>query len=452
MGIYRQYYPVGLSYLSASLNRAGHKTLIFDGEHDVGLSTRSFRDSAAEFPRYLDALKNKHHPLWKEVRSVIEDVDPDVIGIGMIAEGKYGSTLCVAEIVKEWKDEVTVIVGGHLPTTKPELLLSSPNIDVVVRGEGELTVLELVNNLHHGNPLDDVLGISYKEQDRIIHNPDRPLIAVLDESAFPDIESIINFDTYRPVDLGVVVTSRGCPYSCSFCAIRNLWGQKVRYHSIEYVIEEIRRLVEKHNVGYISFRDPTFNLDRKRVIKFCEALHRENLKIEWECFVRIDRIDKTLLDMMKQAGCYRVRVGVESGSDRIHKYLNKGLTVAKIRQGAAILNSSGIRWTAFVMIGIPEETEDDLLATLELLKEIQPTFVNIALFNPIPGTRVYQELLEEGVICEPFDYSQLGFKARILHFSKHISDERFQELMDLAISVTEEINAQNYLVDFLTKT
>ncbi len=426
--------------------------MIFDGEHDVSLSTRSFRDSAAGYPRYLDALKNKQHPVWNKVRGVLEDVGPDVVGISLIAEGKYGSALRVAEIVKEWKDDIIVIAGGHLPTTKPELFLSSSNIDVVVRGEGEVTVVELVNNLHHGKPLDDVLGISYLEQDRIIHNPNRPLINSLDELAFPDIESIINFEAYRPVDLGVVVTIRGCPYSCSFCAIRNLWGQKTRFHSVEHVVREIRGLVEKHNVQYISFRDPIFNLDRERTVTLCEALLRENLDIHWECFIRIDRIDKALLDVMKQAGCYRVRVGIESGSDRIHKYLNKSLTVAEIRKGAAILRSSGIRWTAFVIIGIPEETEEDLLATLELLKEIQPTFVNLALFNPIPGTRIYKELVEEGLLCEPFDYSQLGFKTRGIHFSKHISVERFQELIDLAISVTEEINAQSHLVDFLTKT
>jgi anaerobic magnesium-protoporphyrin IX monomethyl ester cyclase len=340
-----------------------------------------------------------------------------------------------------------VVVGGQLSAASVNDVLSNPNIDIVVRGEGEITTAELLDGLQNNSGLEDVKGISFRKGGKIVHNPDRPFIKDLDSLGFPDIESIIGIQTYRSVDLGLIMTSRGCPYGCSFCGLKDFWGRRVRWRSIENVIEEIIRLKEKFNVQYFSFWDAVFTLNRRRTIQLCRKLLETNSEIKWECVTRIDLVDSELIQQMKKAGCKKIRIGIESGSDRILGHLKKGFTTDFIRKQANMLKANKMTWSAYFMIGTPEEKEEDVIDTMNLIKEIEPSFVTIGTFYPIPETEIFNELQNRGELPKDVDYNKFSTKVMNTHYMRYLSLERFQRLMRDAILLTERINKRHYSDD-----
>lgn len=447
MNFYRYFYPVGLAYVAGTLKSKGHDVTIYDAEHDPKLHTDKFQNVTFAYDGYLKALENKDDQVWDEIKKVITSFKPEVVGISSIAPCKIGSTLKVAEISKGYKDDLVVVVGGELSATSVNFVLSDPNIDIVVRGEGEITTAELLDRFQDNSKYEDLKGISFRRRGKIVHNPDRPFITDLDSIEFPAIESMMGLDTYRSVDLGIIMTSRGCPYSCSFCGFKEFWGRRIRWRSTENVIEEIIRLKEKFGVRYFGFWDAVFTLNRKRTIQLCRKLRETDPEIRWECMTRIDLIDNELIQEMKKAGCQKMRIGVESGSDRILKHLRKGLTTSVIRKQAGLLKANKMTWSAYFMFGTPEEKEDDIIETINLIKEIKPSFVTIGTFYPIPDTEIFNELRDRGELPKGVDYNKLSTKILSTHYMRYLSLETFQKLMRRAIRVTEEINREHYSDD-----
>jgi len=447
MNFYRYFYPVGLTYVAGALKSKGHKVKIYDAEHDPKLRTVKFRNITSSYDDYLKALENKDHQVWSEVRKVMASSKPDIVGISSIAPCKIGSTFRVAEIAKEYESDLKVMVGGQLSAASVNDVLSNPNIDIVVRGEGEITAAELLDRLQNNSKFEDVKGISFRKDGKIVHNPDRPFIKDLDSLGFPDIESLMGLQTYRSVDLGIIMTSRGCPYGCSFCGLKDFWGRRIRCRSIENVIEEVLRLKEKFNVQYFSFWDAVFTFNRKRTIQLCRKLLETDSEIKWECVTRIDLFDSELIQQMKKAGCQKIRIGIESGSDRILKHLKKGFTTNLIRKQAEILKANKMTWSAYLMFGTPEEKEDDIVETINLIKEIEPSFVTIGTFYPIPDTEIFNELENRGELPKAVDYNKLSTKVLSSHYMRYLTLERFQRLMRQAILVTEKINKRHYSDD-----
>ena len=447
MKYYRYFYPVGLTYLAGALKKEGHSVKTYDCEHDPLLTTSKFQDIASNYDGYMKALENKNHPVWREIRSTIASVKPDVIGISSIAPCKIGSTFKVAELAKEYDKDAKVVVGGHLSAESVNDVLRNPNVDVVVRGEGEITVAELVNQFEKGGELEQVAGISFKQNGQIVCTPDRPFIEDLDALSFPYIESLIGLETYRPVDLGIVMSSRGCVFQCTFCGLKEFWGKRTRWRSLENVIEEIQRLREKFRVTYISFWDAVFTLNRKRTLQLCNKFLEMDPEIKWECVTRIDLLDSELLSNMKKAGCKKIRIGIESGSDRILKSFKKNLSIEVVKKQAPILKASKIPWLAYFMFGAPDEEEEDMLATMNLIKEVSPNFVTVGTFYPIPGTEVYCELQSRGELPKGTDYNKLSTRVLSTHYMRHVSLKRYQQIMKQVVTLTEKINKGHYSDD-----
>jgi len=447
MNYYRYFYPVGLTYVAAALNRDGHKVKTYDAEHDPTLTTVKFQEIASSYEGYSKALNDKNHNVWSETREIIESTKPDVVGISSIAPCKIGSTFKVAELSKEYDNNLKVVVGGQLSESGVNDVLSNPDIDIVVRGEGEITTVELLDRMQNGSGLQDVKGISFKENGKIVHTPDRPFIKDLNTIAFPYIESLVGLQTYRSVDLGIVMTSRGCAYSCSFCGLKDFWGRRMRWRSIENVTEEISRLREKFNVRYFSFWDAVFTLNRKRTLEICNKLLEIDPEIKWECVTRIDLLDSELIQQMKKAGCQKVRIGIESGSDRILKSFNKKLTTDVVRKQAQVLKANKMTWLAYFMFGVPEETEEDMIKTIKLIEEIEPNFVTVGTFYPIPGTEIFNELENKGELPKDLDYNKLSTRMLNTHYMRNLSFEKFQKLMKQVVLLTEKINKTHYSHD-----
>jgi anaerobic magnesium-protoporphyrin IX monomethyl ester cyclase len=354
-----------------------------------------------------------HIGAFETDREIIRDAsDADIVGFTTTSPMmKHAEELAMK--VKENNSTAIIVFGGSHPSVLPENTLKNENIDVVVRGEGEITLLEIVQAIEGGASFKAITGVSYKHKGDILHNSNRQLIKEIDTIPFParnlmcqDKFLEIGFKKYG--DKGAwVFSSRGCPYHCTYCASCSIWTRKWRARSPENIIEEICELVDKYNVDRINFADDTFTISRKRVIEFCNLLIRENLQISWGCNVRVDNIDKKLFEIMNSAGCTDVWIGAESGSPIILKDIKKDITLNQIKNAFTWSKEAGLKRRAYLMIGSPKESKETILQTEKLIEEIRPDSLEFSILTPYPGCENYEKAKKEGYVSDDMDWSKV---------------------------------------------
>ncbi|MDP2934311.1 MAG: radical SAM protein [bacterium] len=430
MGYYRFYFPLGLTYLAAVLRQAGHEVLIYDAEHDPKCYSLSMKATAFSHRHYLEALQNNAHYIWQEYLNILEKFMPDIVGISFLTP-KVGSALKLAQLTKQHRSDIIVVAGGEHVTVRPQDALGK-NVDYVVCGEGEQSISTLVQQISEGKQAPAVI----KSQ----------LIEALDTIPLPALDCL-HADSYRPTDMGLLISARGCPFNCGFCALSVVWGCRVRYHSVSRVIQEIVLRKDRYGTEYFSFRNGTFTLNQRRVAGICQLLIERQLRVKWECLTRVGHFNDALLELMKAAGCDRIRIGIESGSPRILHYMNKNITLTQIRESAEMLHRNGIVWSAYFMLGVPVETEESIQETLALIREIEPPFVTLARFSPLPGTPMYKEVVECGLLDEnTTDWSWAANQSMDRAFVKDMNQARFLSLMHEASQFVEEYNKKHEAV------
>lgn len=447
MGFYRYFFPFSLSSISSFLGPANHEVLIYDadhGERPVSMTSSNLLDV---FPKYLEGIRNTSHPLWREVEEVVRSFSPDLVGITYMST-KMGAVKNIVEISKRVFPEVPVVLGGAHPSVLHESSIRQTQADFVVLGEGEETFRELVTEVEDGGRnFDKIKGLAFIVEDgKLVVTPPRPLIKELDSLPFPDRESLYRLETYRPDDLSMIMTSRGCPYNCTFCS--SIWERKVRNRSVSNIIEEIGYLVRRFSVQNISFKDDTFTINRKRILEFCHLLQERALKISWDCLTRIELLDEELVREMRDAGMVYLKIGIETGSPRLLRETNKKLTIEQIKRGSALLNKLGQKWSAFFMVGYPNETEEEVFMTWKLIEEIQPTYVSMSILVPYPGSQYYYDLEKAGAIGEESDWNLYDPFSLETHFTQNIGRERFKEL---AIETMKFVDDYNFRGEPLAK-
>ena len=357
---------VGILYVVAALEQAGFKVDI--REHFLNYRL-SFDD---EVNRLLSSVDN----------------GSDFIGIGCHSVHLPFVVMASQEIKKRFPDK-KVILGGVGPSAVAgELLKKFAFIDAVVIGEAEETVVEVFKK--GTKNFSEIDGIAYRDKDKVYVNKPRQPIIDLDKLPFPAYQ-VLDFKQYQIL---VVITSRGCPYGCPFCSLSALWGRKVRYRSIDNVMEELRLLVNKYGVKHIFIGDSTFVVDRKRTAKLCHRLKNEDLDFKWECLVRLDSMDEQLMQLMQESGCEGVFYGLESGSDRVLKKIKQTVTVDKSLE---VIKSS-LKYFKTVQVGLmwgfPFETLDDFKQTLEMRRYLEEDLkceVQLRWLEPYRFTTLYQE-------------------------------------------------------------
>ena len=444
MGFYRYYYPLGLASMAAVLRRTGHDLLVYDADHMELGETLSWSAVAERHDEFLKGLQTEDHPLWRETRSVVRSFAPDIVGVTALSV-KASSASRVAAICKEVDDSITVVVGGDHATVFPARTLQDANIDFVVRGEGEATMADLVACLQEGENghLAHVAGLTYRENGEIRHNATRELIADLDALPLPAIDALIHRESYRPVDFGAIMGSRGCPFACTFCGVANLWSRQVRYRSVSGVIREMQWLKETYGTDYFSFRDASFTLSRKRVEGLCREIIRRDMGIRWECLTRPDLLDEALVEVMKQSGCVTVRIGLESGSKTILDHMQKHLDLDAVRRAAQILNRHGLYWAAYLLVGTPLETKETVEETLQFVREINPPFLTLARYAPIPGTVMYDELVHRGLISPGVDWGMECNQRLRSTYVYAMTENEFEQTMREVAAFVEAHNRAN---------
>jgi radical SAM superfamily enzyme YgiQ (UPF0313 family) len=444
MNFQRYYYPMGLTSMAAVLIEKGHKAEVYDAECLEQGETLPWSAVACRHSDYLRGLADEGHPVWREVEATVRDRKPDLIGITALSV-KAESARRVAAICKRVEPDMPVVVGGDHPTVFPEQFLRDPSIDFAVRGEGEATIAELVAHLERDRNAapSAIAGVSSRTEGGIRHSADREPIADLDRLPFPAIEALTDMTSYRPVDFGAIMSSRGCPYGCAFCGVATVWGRKVRYRSAANVIAEIERLKERYGTTYFSFRDASFTLNRQRVLDLCSGLVSRDAQIQWECLTRADLLDDELAEKMADAGCVTVRLGVESGSPQILKHMNKDVSLDAVRRAAQVLDRLGMYWAAYILIGTPHETPETVRQTIDFVKEINPPFVTLARFAPIPGSRMYHELAERGMIGPEIDWSMECNQRLCSHYVYAMEEAEFERTMAEVAAFVEAHNRAN---------
>ncbi len=411
---YNRYFPLGLSYLASSLRKGGHRVTIYDADCNRGSKGMDYTRLPEMYRIYLKELKNPENPIIREISDVLARYRPDVVGVTVMTP-KAASAFTVASLVKQYNKNCHVVFGGPHATLKAaEILGNAHDVDFVINGEGEAAMLDLMNALSHtaseastpaGNEsgIGAISGLSYRRNGKAAHNPTRKFIDELDSLPFPDRGSFLGQDTYTSEDMGLLMGSRGCPYSCSYCATQ-IWTRKVRYRSLSNIIEEMSGVYLRHGTRQFTFKDDSFTVNRKRVMEFCNNLMEAGLKVNWDCNTRVDLVDMELLKAMKRAGCNSIKVGIESGSERILKLMDKGITLERTREAARLFRAAGIHWTAYFMMGVPTETREDVEKTLKLLYEIKPSFASVGVYEPFPGTRLFDIGVERGLVNKEMGY------------------------------------------------
>lgn len=354
-----------------------------------------------------------------------------VVGLSCMANLLPFTLLASRAIKARYPDRIIVLGGVGSTAVEDQILRRFPSIDVIARGEGERTGPELLAALRCGGDLTRVAGISYRANDTVQHNPDRSRIHDLDAIPLPAFEKI---DLKRYAGYGMM-TSRGCPYPCTFCSVAPVWGWESHSRSARSIVDEMRRLHRNAGVDLFLFQDEFFVSGKKQVLEFCHALERSGLDVEWKAFGRVNLMDEEMMRAMAGCGCLELRFGIESGSDAV---------LARIRKGFSALDSLALipkaieifpRVDCFFVWGFPFETMDDFNQTLFQMVSFRMMGARIlpSLLSLLPQTTVYREYSASGSLefC-PYLFPEFVFTGHeVLNDGEIELPERYRDYFDL---------------------
>lgn len=446
-GLINNYFPIGLAYLSAIAKQDGHQVKILQADNIVKPLSLDFTDEYRRYDLYIKGVNELTHPVWQEISEIIRNFKPDLVGINSMTP-QIASALKVADLCKQLDPKCLVLVGGAHPTVSPDQTIKYPSVDFIIRGEGEVSFRELIKAINSNEKvLTGIKGLSFKKNGAVIHNPDSEFIKELDEIPFPSRDDLLNQSNYTSEDMGVVLTSRGCPFHCTYCY--HPWKGKMSFRSIDNVMEEIRQVNRDYGTRQFAIKDDTFCAKRERVVEFCEKLLKSQIKINWDCTTRVDRIDEKLLKLMIKAGCNVIKVGIETGSERILEETHKGITMDQARQAAKLFNRFHVFWSGYFMMGLPQETEEEVLQTYTFMTELNPHYAGLGVYEPFRLTQLFDLGVQLGLLYPEVEIEHF-YKTRPKDYyfrdprkrSLHISPERFEELATFMSNAFEKHNTK----------
>ena len=398
--------PLGLGYLAAVLEK---------NQYDVDV---------------IDCQASKLS--FDDFRNEISKRQPDIVGMTSTTL-TYNSALRIAKIAKEVHPKCLTVLGGvHVTFWDDKALQECPDLDVVVRKEGENTILELVERLKDGRAFDDVLGITCRKGEEIVRNPDRPYIEDLDSLPFPahHLWPIDRLRKYGKV-IFPLMTSRGCTFWCEFCSAVRMFGRRFRMRSPKNVVDEIEYLHNTFGADNFTFYDDTFTINQPRTAEICKEIINRKLKIKWDCETRVDMVTKELLLTMREAGCYAIWYGVESGSQRVIDAMGKGFSLTQVMRAFKWAKEAGLMVVAGTILGSPGETKETAWETIKFVEKLNPDDVGFYIATPYPGTPMYDLVKEKNWL-------------RVTDFDKYDTATPIFELPTLSMKELREIREQAF--------
>lgn len=364
------YPPLGLAYIAAFLREKGYNIKVLDLEIFTSVS------------KYLPKMIKEFHP-----RVVLLTVNiftwPEVVN--------------TSRMVKEISPNIIIGVGGPSVSLYPIEFISHETIDFGVYGEGEETILEILECIGKNKDLESIKGCIFKKDGKIIMNSPREEIPDLDKLPFPAID-LLPYKKYFAFSVKSpffsLITSRGCPFRCKFCYPDALGRYRVR--SPESVVEEMELYVNKYRIREIIVFDDTFAVDKEKAIEICEKIIKKKLKFSWDIRTRIDLLDRELLLALKNAGCYRINIGIESGDGKILDKMNKGFVLFDIKHKVKLAKKIGMEVRGYFMIGYPGESYKTILKTIEFAKTLPLDWASFTITVGLPKTEIYHQALTQG--------------------------------------------------------
>jgi radical SAM superfamily enzyme YgiQ (UPF0313 family) len=384
--------PLGLLYVAAALEEAGIETRV----HDAGFD-----------------------PSRSQLDEIIERWRPEVVGVSCTTP-LYPHARAIAGRVKERLPTSWVVLGGIHPSVSPERTLNDSQADIAATGEGELLMVNLLKAYPKLEVAATAPGVFVRTHDGIVHGPPPSFIQDLDALPFParhlvDVASYFKASGHDRIKWSLpqpslpVIASRGCPYRCAFCASELVHGRKMRLRSIPNIRKELEALIAQYGIRGVYFYDDTLTFDVAWLEGLCAML--KELRLKWICGTRLDRVNRPVLEMMKDSGCLVISYGIESGDERILKeVLKKGLTLRQIKENIRLTHDVGISTIANYMLGVPGETEESMKKTIRLSRELDSDVAEFSIYMPLPGTELAQAAGRAGTFVQEdlarFDYAR----------------------------------------------
>lgn len=403
----------------------------------------------------IDAAKYYKHGnrMWDLFRQEIKNLAPDVLGLSApsaMSEQAYRA----AAIAKEVIPDITTIIGGPHATAVPDEVIKKKPVDIVIVGEGDFIITDLVKAIGDKKSLKKINGLYYKQKGKVVKTPPQDFCGNLDSLPFPARDMLTMHEYLRqrplmptPFPATTMMTSRGCPRNCLFCQPtgRRLFGSGNRKHSVKRVVDEMERLVRTYNVRGIGFVDDEAANDKDRTIALCKEILRRKLKVRWYCSSRVDLADEEKFRWMKKSGCIQISFGVESGSQKILNYYRKGTKISQIKNAFRLCRDIGIMARANFMIGAPEDTFETVQESVNLVHDIKPDLISTAATTPVVGTDLFENARKSGLLkkkvlgdIDRFDISTMKRKylsdsdvqILIQHIVKAYKQEIFKSLFN----------------------
>lgn len=416
--IMRPYVPLGILYISAYLEQHGYNNKVFDS---------TFQSFAA-------------------LADVLLTDQPDVVAI-------YTNLMTKVNVLK-----IIDLIHSQPKLSKTKIILGGPEVknhaqnflmygaDILVFGEGENTMLELVQHIESGTAFNGIRGIGFKDdKGQIIKTEERPLNKELDDLPMPNrgkvdltkyIQTWKSHHGYSTINLS---TMRGCPYTCRWCS-RAVYGQSYRRRKPQLVVDEIISLQAQYDFDRIWFVDDVFTVSHKWLEEFAAEIKRRNVTVQYECISRADRLNEQVIQLLQQSGCFRVWIGAESGSQKIIDAMDRRVDVVQTREMIQLVKKHGIEAGTFIMLGYPGETEADIVETINHLKASMPDQFTITITYPIKGTPLYAEVEQDFLTNFPWESST----DRDIDFRREYDRSYYEHAVSW---VTNEVNAKKHAIN-----
>jgi anaerobic magnesium-protoporphyrin IX monomethyl ester cyclase len=400
-------YPLGIAYLGAVLKKEGHIVKAYDFIHKEWKNCK------------------------EKVKKIIKTENPEIIGVSCMTTNRT-SGFELAELAKQINPDVKIIFGGVHPSVMYHQILEKKLVDYVIIGEGEDTIVELVEYISKKPnlfKLRKIKGIAFKCKKKIIKNEIRPFIKNLDSLPYPNHHYFEN--NIKKNKTFFISTSRGCPFACKFCSTSVHWGRMKRQRSVKSVINEIKMLKKKYPFATnIIFNDDEFILNKVWITEFCKAMIHEKINLLWWCCARVTSISEEIVVLLKKAGCSSITLGIESGSPKILKYIHKEIDKKEVIKAFDVCEKNNLQVGMFLIVGLPGENDKTINETINLLKNISSGNMGFpGLFQIFPGNETYNLAKKQGFIFDdywltnkqaPF-YTYENSRRKLLYWSFKIS-------------------------------
>ena len=418
----RWWYSFSCAQLAACLREKNIEAYVYDADRyfKKDPKTNNREEMVRRRNWYLEGLKNTEHYIWEHFRKTLSEIKPHVVAVASWTS-KLQSTFKILEITKSFDSNIKTCVGGYHATAIPDRFKNYKHIDATFVGPAEYTLPEWILN-------------GCKESLLIA----KPKSIDIKKIPFPDREALLFPEHYLSTDMGMLMTSRGCPYDCTFCSNKLITGRIYQHNSVDRVRKELQHIIERYHVGYLNVADANFLVNIKKSFEMAELF--KEFGIPWGTEGRIDVVNDELLERLINCGCTNLSFGIETGTNKGMKLLQKGITIEDVAHASKILNKHKIKWKCFFIAGFPHETLEDMEDTRSFALSLGASYLSLNSFVPLPGTNIYNSWLPTfGNIPdeELSQYNQLNPQAT---FIKGVSPEAYREKF---LSILSDFEAYN---------